>query len=1815
MHNFNKEVNGKRLSVDKNLKEIYENINNNIRSFNELLSEKNSDKKRKIITSDKIDLLNDAPVNNYNYLIEKKKEKSLISYDTNALNDYYIDVRSHSQKYTTKIDEIKIDESEENNSNDSKYNSLLVKNNNKIYENFEERLNFEHTNWQKKKYDSKDYISECADAHFENNTKGNLLKEGNSNYNYFLENSEIGNNFPLTNEGSDTPKKMYKDLDELKNQNNNFFVYKKHDEKSDEVKLLKSQNEHTSKFLYSSNDTYNEDVVKMYNNKLSTEGENKKENKLINKNMILKEIFGSNYESSLKNNLNESSNMLGDDDEEGEKEAYEEEEVNELYEAEEKEESDANEKEEYEANEKEEYEAKEKEEYEAKEKEESDVEEKEEYEAKEKEEYEAKEKEVYEAEEKGEYEAKEKDEHEANEKEKYEAKEKEESDVEEKEEYEAKEEAVYEEEKKEAYEEEEKQVYEVGNLSEDTVTEHCEYDDKKEREEENAEGVKLNEGKYNLFTNDKSLLKEINEYCESQLEKSKSMDKDIASNELGNDEDSLLKRYEENSSPLILSKPHFNDKTSDSSYNTSVIMSQTKKKNNESLSMKCNNIFLDTMGMNDLRIIGNISEMKRKPNIQDNSSGYQEEEYISKKHSKVTVEEDKTKYEHIPINNAENNKREKNMQKGEEEYYTKKRNVRENVCEDMHANAYANVYEKFSNNRVNEQQKEYSVSSGEDEITKKGNKKVVEIRKNQIRENREHSKYYTYKGYIKKEQEEENKEMESQGSYTSYNRNQFGKYDDEHKNVSTSNEQSKEHHNYKKKTISKYMDNNFLIYKDKLFLNKENDTNKNKPYLNHKTLQTHYGENVSKNKERELLFDSMSDNYNYIMRLKKSRKSSCTNFYENIKSSEEFSENKETDENIKSRVSDDNYLDYVKDVKYNSKCTGILNSDAYRGPRNDEKSIENEYILKKRKRKNIFESDSIIESKDDTNFDIPHNNSEYFNDVKKKLKKFDNINNSNISYDNSEYSKGPLYHSINETTNSSQTIVSKRSKYILKQSNTSSIYDDVPLFFNFVNCCSIVLGSEIIYVTDETYGKCENILKDKPFNISADKGYYEDCSNDLYNVLNNNLRTGIHKNKGFNLAKKENIEKSSGERMSYCNSNIRNNNNGNNNNFNNIDTNNNVNNEEGTNGPNFYSKCLMYPSSSSISPNDNSCPGWLTKRRIKKYFDFCIVKLCKPTLIKGIDIDTNNFLGNYAPYVSIEGAYIEDDILVSSESFSKYVDKIKYENKKKKKNDLIFEKKFYHHQKSNENSDIVLRKDLHETNKNNEKSYITSGNSNSSSIRKKEEPENNLFNSREEIELLLDGKTYFKRNKYFYEPILIDPLDKSDQEYENYLEILRYNDKFKNLRSNPKSTSFVANGNEYRYIDNKLYTLVDVTREIVSRYPEIHKRCSNKKSSIFKNGNGTSNNSTDMNSYQNYVNYNKEYERSGYTSNTMNCANDSNCVSNIRGNGNNRNDRNNINNRNYDKDEYDGDIDDHYEGCDKGKGENNEEEDFPFNVNLYNSNTLYLDNDYSVEKKIYNDLHKQYQWVSILEDERMNPGFKDYNHNCFNINTCNKIFTHLIVCLLPDGGINKLRVYGEIKISEKERKKNYKKTINVCNILDGSNVVYTTDEFYGKSENILIDQNSNYVMGWQTRRLINRPLRYVENLSLNNISSVFFNNNYCIIKLSFITNIKYIEINTIFYEYNFPLCISIDYCYLKEVHSEEKSKQIKFFNENIQNVVWKELLPLSYIKGNHINFFTIKNSTSSNVPLTDIISSHLRLNIYPDGGINTVKAYGTVVEI
>jgi len=54
--------------------------------------------------------------------------------------------------------------------------------------------------------------------------------------------------------------------------------------------------------------------------------------------------------------------------------------------------------------------------------------------------------------------------------------------------------------------------------------------------------------------------------------------------------------------------------------------------------------------------------------------------------------------------------------------------------------------------------------------------------------------------------------------------------------------------------------------------------------------------------------------------------------------------------------------------------------------------------------------------------------------------------------------------------------------------------------------------------------------------------------------------------------------------------------------------------------------------------------GWETRRKRTTGYDWCIVKLARAGVVKGLDIDTSHFTGNYPPAASVEGAYVPEGV-------------------------------------------------------------------------------------------------------------------------------------------------------------------------------------------------------------------------------------------------------------------------------------------------------------------------------------------------------------------------------------------------------------------------------------------------------------------------------------------------------------------------------------------------------------------------------------------
>ena len=148
----------------------------------------------------------------------------------------------------------------------------------------------------------------------------------------------------------------------------------------------------------------------------------------------------------------------------------------------------------------------------------------------------------------------------------------------------------------------------------------------------------------------------------------------------------------------------------------------------------------------------------------------------------------------------------------------------------------------------------------------------------------------------------------------------------------------------------------------------------------------------------------------------------------------------------------------------------------------------------------------------------------------------------------------------------------------------------------------------------------------------------------------------------------------------------------------------------------------------------------------------------------------------------------------------------------------------------------------------------------------------------------------------------------------------------------------------------------------------------------------------------------------------------------------------------------------------------------------------------------------------------------------------------------------------------------------------GSKIVYKTDEFFAPAKRILnpwppvfkegiFDKHGKWMDGWETRR--KRGKGY----------------DYLILKLGRPGPISKVDIDTSYFSGNQPTKVSLQACFSKKKLPNKNSK-------------WTTILKKKPTKANKHHIFNIKNKS---------VFSHVKLNIYPDGGIARLRIYGSLV--
>ena len=210
-----------------------------------------------------------------------------------------------------------------------------------------------------------------------------------------------------------------------------------------------------------------------------------------------------------------------------------------------------------------------------------------------------------------------------------------------------------------------------------------------------------------------------------------------------------------------------------------------------------------------------------------------------------------------------------------------------------------------------------------------------------------------------------------------------------------------------------------------------------------------------------------------------------------------------------------------------------------------------------------------------------------------------------------------------------------------------------------------------------------------------------------------------------------------------------------------------------------------------------------------------------------------------------------------------------------------------------------------------------------------------------------------------------------------------------------------------------------------------------------------------------------------------------------------------------------------------------------------------------------------HEWTTILAKVAL----RGDTHNYFTI-ADQRPWTHLRLNIFPDGGVARLRVYGEVVV-DWQRVIGTGKALDLAAIWNGGLVLGASDMHYGARDNMLMPGRAkNMGDGWETRRRRGPGF------------------DWAIVRLGTTGTITRIEIDTNHFKGNYPDSASIEGCLAPGATLE-----------GLADATWYEVLPQTSLRADHRHLF------SKAIRHRDPVS-HIRLNIFPDGGVSRLRVHG-----
>jgi allantoicase len=188
--------------------------------------------------------------------------------------------------------------------------------------------------------------------------------------------------------------------------------------------------------------------------------------------------------------------------------------------------------------------------------------------------------------------------------------------------------------------------------------------------------------------------------------------------------------------------------------------------------------------------------------------------------------------------------------------------------------------------------------------------------------------------------------------------------------------------------------------------------------------------------------------------------------------------------------------------------------------------------------------------------------------------------------------------------------------------------------------------------------------------------------------------------------------------------------------------------------------------------------------------------------------------------------------------------------------------------------------------------------------------------------------------------------------------------------------------------------------------------------------------------------------------------------------------------------------------------------------------------------------------------------------------------THLRLNIFPDGGVARLRVHGHV-VPEWTRFAREGGEVDVAALENGGWVVSCSDMFYGHRQNLILPGRSRFMGdGWETQRRRGPG------------------HDWSIVRLAVTSRIHRVEIDTDHYKGNSPDRIWLEGIHLPDATAEALADP---------SAPWTPIIGETVVQP-HARY-RFEEGLGSHGPFT-----HVRLSIFPDGGIARMRVFGTLPD-